>query len=57
MNSLNKLVNKIDQDRHDVFDNIDFVLSMFLNDSPISKLLSKSIITSLKLNPGLKISF
>ena len=56
-NSLNKLVNKIDQDRHDVFDNIDFVLSMFLNDSPISKLLSKSIITSLKLNPGLKNKF
>ena len=56
-NSLSKLVNKIDQDRHDVFDNIDFVLSMFLNDSPISKLLSKSIITSLKLNPGLKNKF
>ena len=56
-NSLNKLVNKIDQDRHDVFDNIDFVLSMFLNDSPISKLLSKSIITSLKLYPGLKNKF
>ncbi len=56
-NSLNKLVEKIDQDRHDVFDNVDFVLSMFLNNSPISKILSKSIITSMKLNPDLKNKF
>ena len=40
-----------------LIDNIDFALSMFLNDSPISKLLSKSIITSLKLYPGLKNKF
>ena len=55
--SLDNLVSIFEKDRNEVFDNIDFALGMFTNNSLLSKFLSKSLIMSMKLNSSMKNDF
>ncbi len=56
-NSLHDILNTLEGDRKEVFDNIDFALNIFINSGPLSRLLSKSLILSMKLNSNVKNDF
>ena len=55
--TLDSLTNTINNDRHEVFENVDFAINTLSKDGHFSKLLSKSLILSLNMYPKLKYEF